>query len=143
MKALSGYAEWFYLIAKGWKDIENRTWPLTRAFKKSQLPVRVYLHASKGSALASDIKFIESQLFPGQLQEFRQVNWDLYRGTLMGEATITSQEKFYPMLRASKWSPWFFGPYGFWLEAGVLYEKPIPYRGQLGFFDVVLSVEVK
>jgi hypothetical protein len=50
MKALSGYGEWFWLLAKGWKDVENRDWSLFRYIKPSELPVRIYLHASKTPA---------------------------------------------------------------------------------------------
>ena len=32
--------------------------------------------------------------------------------------------------------PWFEGPYGFVLANAVMYNKPIPYKGRLGFFDV-------
>ncbi len=31
-------------------------------------------------------------------------------------------------------SPWFVGKYGFMLANPILYDKPIPCRGQLGFF---------
>lgn len=33
-------------------------------------------------------------------------------------------------------SHWFFGPYGLVLEDAREFQKPIPYRGALGFFDV-------
>ena len=33
-------------------------------------------------------------------------------------------------------SPWFCGPYGFLLSSPMAYKDPIPYRGQLGFFQV-------
>jgi hypothetical protein len=35
-------------------------------------------------------------------------------------------------------SPWFFGEFGFVVKDGVLYSRPIPYKGQLGFFKVSL-----
>ena len=40
-------------------------------------------------------------------------------------------------------SYWFFGPAGFVLDNPVLYDKPIPYKGQLGFFEVMLPTGVK
>ena len=39
-------------------------------------------------------------------------------------------------------SPWFEGPHGFVLRNPLAYEKPIPYRGKLGFFEVELEVTV-
>ena len=50
---------------------------------------------------------------------------------LIGEVTITACVK-------ESSSPWFVGPYGFVLANPVLYKEPIPYRGQLGFFEVKL-----
>ena len=35
-------------------------------------------------------------------------------------------------------SPWYEGPHGFIIERPFEYTTPIPYRGKLGFFDVVL-----
>lgn len=37
-------------------------------------------------------------------------------------------------------SPWFFGTYGFVLANARPFEKPVPYRGSLGLFNVPLSV---
>lgn len=37
-------------------------------------------------------------------------------------------------------SRWFFGPWGFELVDPVEFKKPIPYRGQLGLFDVPSSL---
>jgi len=35
-------------------------------------------------------------------------------------------------------SMWFAGPNGFLLANPYAYDPPIPYRGQLGFFEVTL-----
>ena len=35
-------------------------------------------------------------------------------------------------------SPWFFGEYGYTLEYPEMLPQPIPYRGQLGFFEIEL-----
>lgn len=136
MKALSGYAEWFWLIAKNLKDVENRNWPLTRYVKQSQLPIRIYLHASKKSAGEEEKNFIQSLLTNKNLAEFNGVDWKLYRGCLIGEALITGQSHYDDIFRTPTLSPWFFGPYGFWIKEGILFDKPIPYKGQLGFFEV-------
>lgn len=61
MKALSGYAEWFWLLAKNWKDVENRNWSLPHEIAMS-LPYRIYLHASKTAASQEEIDFIIRQL---------------------------------------------------------------------------------
>lgn len=144
-KAISGYAEWFYAMARNWKPVENRPWSLFRHFKMSELPVRVYLHASKTLAPSDDIAFIKSLLTSDQRREFEMVDWKLYRGHIMAEITIIGEAKIdedkvvkagNPTLAAAAHSPWAFGPFVFVVKDGKMYDKPIPYRGQLGFFEV-------
>jgi hypothetical protein len=158
MKALSGYAEWFWLMAKNWKDVENRPKPLPHELA-SNLPERIYLHASKSEHVQKDYStwyFILKHLTPDQEKEFLGVDWHKLRGCIIGEISITNQFKKQEVresdhvdigsqmreaeiLIANKApckSPWFFGPFGYAVKDGVLYEKPIPYRGQLGFFEV-------
>ena len=53
-------------------------------------------------------------------------------GAIIGEVDITN------CVDKSD-SPWFVGKYGLVLANPVLYDKPIPYRGQLGFFEVKLT----
>lgn len=136
MKALSGYAEWFWLMARNYKDVENRNWPMTRYIKRSELPIRVYLHASKTMAPQADIEFIKAKLTPEQRREFELVNWGKYRGHIIGEITITDEVTFDDIAMPAVHSRWFFGPHGFVVKDGVLYETPVPCKGQLGFFQV-------
>lgn len=138
MKAISGYAEWFWLMAKGYKDVENRSWSLERYFKASELPARVYLHASKTGAPNNDVMFIGRQLSARQREEFWAVPWGALRGAIIGEVTITGEVTEYSSHPAAL-SKWFFGPYGFAVKDGVLYKSPIPCKGQLGFFGVSLG----
>ncbi len=148
MKALSGYAEWFWAMAKNIKPVENRDWPITRYFKLKDLPVRIYLHASKTPSPKKEVSFIRSKLTPVQLAEFNAVNWEGYRGAIIGEITITGQVTLVESgILADDdgllavYSGWFFGIYGFVVRDGVLYDQPIPYRGQLGFFEVNLPAK--
>ena len=139
MKALSGYAEWFWLMAKNWKDVENRNWSLTRYIKRDELPVRVYLHASKKPASKEDIALIRKNLNPVRRQEFDQVDWGVYRGNIIGEITITDEVTMDDWGHPATHSRWFFGTYGYVVKDGELYDRPIPCRGQLGFFPVELG----
>ena len=136
MKAFSGYAEWFWLMAKNWKDVENRNWSVTRYIKRDELPARVYLHCSKKPASKDDIIFIKSKLTPEQLSEFDLVDWGKYRGHIIGEISITDEVTFEDIGMKATHSPWFFGEFGFLVEDGILYDSPVPCRGQLGFFNV-------
>lgn len=91
------------------KDCENRTWKLPRAM----IGARVYIHAGKRAR-------------PG-------FNGDPIRlGAILGEVTITG-------CVAESQSEWFEGPYAFTLSDPISYERPIPYRGRLGFFEVELQ----
>ena len=139
MKALSGYAEWFWLMARNWKDVENRGWSLTRYIKREELPVRVYLHASKKPAGRDDIAFIKRKLTPEQRREFEAVDWERYRGRIIGEVTIIDEITMDDWGMKATHSPWFFGTFGFVVEEGMLYDNPVPCRGQLGFFEVSLE----
>lgn len=136
MLAISGYAEWFWLIAMGWKDVENRKWPLDRYISKADLPACVWLHGSKTKASEADIAFIKARLTWEQNKRFELVDWSRYRGYLMGQTTISECTKYGDMLDV-RTSKWFFGPYGFWLDNSQLFEKPLPFRGQLGIFPVL------
>ena len=143
MKALSGYAEWFWLLAKGYKDIENRDWPLP---KSMELPARIYLHASKTKATQDEIDFICDtlhDLHPVWLDEFLKVDWSKYRGCIIGEISITGQMtgqgKDIDILDGhihNICSPWYFGKFGYGVEFPKLYDIPVPLKGQLGFFEV-------
>ena len=141
MKALSGYAEWFYCMCRGWKDVENRNWPLP-AKVKQLLPVRIYLHASKTKTPDCEVEIILENLNKKQSAEFRGVDWSKYRGAIIGETTIMRQvERVPPGFETLDGfvSEWFFGNYGFVVQDGVLFEKPIPMKGRLGFFEVTLQ----
>jgi len=157
MKALSGYAEWFWLMAKGWKDVENRPKSLPKEIACS-LPVRIYLHASKTKTPSEQLDFIREHLTSDQYAEYLSVDWDNLRGCIIGEITITkqmmkrrykesdhvdigSQQKELEIYIASNdpcVSSWFFGLFGYAVKEGILYESPIPYKGQLGFFEIEL-----
>ena len=117
MKALSIRQPWAWLIVNGYKYIENRTW-------STEFRGRVYVHTGRR---------IKSGDFPEQRDFIRKskiiLPEELPLGAIAGKVTITD------CVDASS-SPWFCGPYGFLLSSPVAYKDPIPYRGQLGFFQV-------
>lgn len=151
MKALSIKQPWAWLICAGYKDIENRTWKIAR---KSQhgpyssyhqanftidLPSRIYVHAGKGRDVESIISILNChwKWVPHDAQDAifyfeNDGNWSL--GCIIGEVDITD-------CVTESSSYWFEGKYGFVLENPILYKKPIPYKGQLGFFEVDIKNE--
>ena len=116
LKALSIRQPWARLV-NGYKHIQNRTW-------STDLRGRVYVHAGR--------KIISGD-FPEQRHYIKQSGIFLPEepplGAIVGEVIIID------CVDTSS-SPWFCGPYGFILSSPVAYEDPIPYRGQLGFFQV-------
>ncbi len=128
MKALSIRQPWAWLIAKGYKDIENRTWRLNHPSCAKNVPMRIYIHASKHRDNKESLGFIYKIFGADIPHQVFELSPKFY-GAIIGEVDIIG------CVSESK-SPWFIGPYGFILANPVLYDKPIPYKGQLGFFEV-------
>jgi hypothetical protein len=117
MKALSIRQPWAWLIVNGFKDVENRTWP-------TKFRGRICVQAGQK---------VVSQDFPAQLAHLQSIGIDLPidlpRGAIVGEVTILD-------CITMSYSPWYCGPYGFLLSDPIAYERPLPYRGRLGLFEV-------
>ena len=105
MKALSIKQPWADHILFDGKDIENRTWPLPL----HMIGQRIAVHAGKKA----------DGRYDGPPERL---------GAILGEVTITG-------CVVDSDSSWFNGPYGFTVENPVAYEKPLPCRGMLGFFE--------
>jgi hypothetical protein len=115
MKALSIRQPWAWLIIRGHKDIENRTW-LTN-FRGKFL-----IHAGKKFDYEG-YNWVLSEMNM-ELPEIK----DYERGGIVGSAKVTDCVALFD-------SPWFFGPYGF----VICNPKPLPFlpfRGRLGFFEI-------
>ena len=145
MKALSIKQPWAWLICAGYKDIENRNRP-------TSFTGRIYVHAGKrfqgasldeaeqcflGGNVPPDIVVMNGKLFCPMNDWLEKVIGPMARretntiytlGALIGEVDIID------CISESK-SRWFTGPYGFVLANPVLYHKPIPCKGKLGFFE--------
>lgn len=133
--ALSIQQPWAWMICKGLKDIENRDWPMRKTIEaqRVELPLRVYVHAGQrfdNKALLADIlspwtgEALIDEATSDKIDELAKT-WR--QSAIIGEVTITGCVEF-------SMSPWFAGKYGFTLADPVLYDKPIPCRGRLGFF---------
>jgi len=120
MKALSIRQPWTWLILNGIKDIENRNW-------KTNHRGNLIIHASKlwdqegYEVIKNKLADWENDVLPEKE--------DYERGYLLGMVEMTDCVDHHP-------SKWFFGPYGFVFEAPEIWAEPIPYRGQLGLFNV-------
>lgn len=113
MLTLSIQQPWAWAIVNGHKDIENRSWP-------TAVRGLVLVHAGKrvDKDGFDDIEMISGIKVPA----------DLPVGGIVGVVRIVDCVNAHA-------SRWFFGEWGFVLSEG----RPlpfVPYRGQLGFFEV-------
>jgi hypothetical protein len=146
MKALSVKQPWAWLICAGYKDIENRNWRIGRkpvpgmssANFALAYPARIYIHAGKvldnspgtWEYLEGVAALTNDAVWWDKFCEFSFID-SLPLGVIIGEVDIVG-------ILTSSPSPWFTGKYGFMLKNPKLYDQPIPYYGQLGFFEVNL-----
>jgi len=122
MKTLSIRQPWAWLIATGYKDIENRSWP-------TDFRGRIYIHASRTldrSGLVAIISYHMNISQDVQDALSHKTQWE--HGVIIGEVGIVDC-----VTQSS--SPWFTGPYGFVLANPVLYDEPISCKGKLGLFE--------
>lgn len=124
MKALSIRQPWAWLIINGGKNIENRDWP-------TRFRGRVLVHASKGMTRDewSDAwEFSQGTGASVKAIEAGVIRDNILRGGIIGSVEIVDCVSYSS-------SPWFIGKFGFVLRD----PRPmpfIPFKGQLGFFDV-------
>ena len=123
MKCFSVKQPWAYLLLNGLKDVENRSRPLP----DSMVGQRVLVHTGKQRD-RDVVRWTEDFGLPPATALVLTSN-KLPTGALVGELTLTSCVE-------DSDSPWFFGPYGWLVQDPYVYPEPIPYKGQLGFFDV-------
>lgn len=131
MKALSIRQPWCWAILNAGKNIENRDWKRWNPALHFRGPFLI--HASKGMSrgeYAGCLDYCQAvsrtRPFPPGLV---MPSFDeLPRGGVVGRARIVD------IVREST-SPWFMGPLGLVLE-DVCPLPFVPYKGQLGFFDV-------
>ena len=126
MKAISIMQPFAYLIVYGHQPVENRVW-------RTSYRGRLLIHASRTFASINDSEFYDF----GFDKEFIDSLHSPFipTGALVGEVDLVD-------CVTDSDSPWFKGPYGFELANPVAYDIPIPYKGELGLFDVdLLSFE--
>ncbi len=123
MKALSIQQPWAWLIAHGYKDIENSTW-------KTNFRGGFLIHTGKVFDKYG-YKWVKDRLH-GRDEFFKLIELprpdEFERGGIVGKAEIIDCVQEFD-------SPWFSGPYGFVVRNA----KPLdfrPYKGRLSFFEV-------
>lgn len=115
MEALSIRQPWAWLIAHGYKNVENRTWP-------THYRGEFLIHTGKLSS-RGDIRWANDFLKPLNVEP------EYEYGGIVGIAKITNC--------ITEWGNnfWFQGPYGFVIEDA----RPLPFlpcKGRLKFFYI-------
>lgn len=121
--AISIRQPWAWLIIHAAKDIENRTWP-------TRFRGNVFIHASKGMTRS---EYDEACAVAGDVDGTICIPAfeSLPRGGIVGKMRIAG-------CVTQSGSPWFFGPFGFVIEAAT--SLPFqPCKGALGFFNAVIT----
>ena len=126
MKAISVKQPWASLIVHGIKDIENRTW----VCPQKHIGHRVLVHASLKGA-----NFWDSPV-AGRVDEFlREISksgtdWSNYpNGAIIGSVKIVDCVQNHSSVWAEK------GVFNWVLSDPILFDKPIPAKGKLSFWD--------
>jgi hypothetical protein len=141
MKALSFKDPWGWLIAKGIKPVDNRSW-------KTSFRGRIYIQVSKTFDYAGfNYICVHPELvrcMDTRGKDFCIEDWAALAvmrpnaGKIIGEVDVTNCVEQYD-------SPWFFGPFGLVHKNPELYPHPVPCKGKIfpHFFDVPPEVEAE
>lgn len=123
MKCLSVRQPYAWCLFHG-KDVENRTWPLPH----EMIGQRILIHAAK-----TDYD-IWGKLDKNELAALSSPLPTVFvHGAIIGTVKIIG----YIAKDESTLNVWKVpGQYGFQISEPYEFTKPIPYRGQLGFFEV-------
>jgi len=137
IKALSIKQPWAWAICnlpiEVVKDIENRSW-------NTKYRGEFLVHAGKTFDYAGYIKIQDILLnlrhkrkkFKGKLPAINE----FVKGAFIGVSSITDVVNNNDIYFRNTDSPWYDGEFGFVLEDSKPFENPIPYKGQLNFFNV-------
>ncbi len=129
MRTLSVRQPWAWLIVNNFKPLENRTW--YTGYRGELL-----IHAAKGM---THYEYEDCEILVENVNRKTGSNivlpafGDLERGGIVGSVDLVGCVDHSD-------SPWFSGDYGFMLENAKTLPFT-PYKGQLGFFDVDLSIK--
>jgi hypothetical protein len=127
--ALSLYAPWVWAILHAGKDIENRSWKP----HPDLIGQWIWLHVSLGNGptqmrdeLRRMTEVLQPDRRPPQLDELMRM-----RGLIVGRV------KLLEVVEESE-SPWFFGPYGWKLDArgAYLIDPGVPAKGLQRYWKV-------
>ena len=136
MKAITIKQPWAYLIANGFKDIENRTW-------KTSFRGKVLIHAGVSPQKGFYKDFVPAWDFFTEDQKRLIIQESAIRGAIIGSVEIVDCVVNHPSIWAEKTRrDYVFGEikyidpiYNWVLANPILFPEPIPAKGRLSFWD--------
>jgi len=165
LRALSVWQPWAWLIVRGYKDIENRTWQtgyrgtiLIHAPKKFDYDGYNWIVRNRAAlGIPEKVKapiLSRRAIHTGATEEFElkgsalaplpfihQIGAGFPVGGIVGAASIVGCFEFdYRRDAIEKKNPWAEGPWC-WRLAGAMETRLVPMPGRLGFFAVPLDVQ--
>lgn len=126
MKCLAVRQPWAWLLVKGYKKIENRS-------RRSNYRGEFLIHASS-VIKRSDYEAAEEVCRPLGIK-LPPID-ELVTGAILGSVELVD------CVDSSR-DPFFFGPYGYVVANAREAQKPIPFVGQLNFFETKLKLSSK
>lgn len=132
MRAISIIQPWADLIVYGFKDVENRDW-----YREYRGPVLI--HASKSKIAPRMLDLARKQFEIHRIMiggepviSFDDLCMNARQGAIIGVAEITDWSK--EMIWETAWHQ--VGVHGIYLSNQKRFTTAIPYKGQLGIFDI-------
>ena len=129
MKAITVCQPYASAIIHGPKRVENRQQPW-------KFRGRLLIHAGK------------SKKFMGTLTESELETWPTFDedtllfGFIIGSVEVYDCVEYYARHPILGLNPWACGRWCLLLRAPIAFKEPIPYRGELGLFDVKIPIPV-
>lgn len=135
MKAITVKQPWASLIVEGIKDIENRTW-------KTNFRGRVLIHAGMARQRSMQLLLTTEQLIEkGKRLDMYKTDFDVSfpKGVIIGSVEIVGCVINHPSIWAEKSNEFMLQrgkPIYNWVLANpIKFDKPIPCKGKLSFWD--------
>lgn len=136
--AISVKQPWAFLVCKGIKPIENRTWPLPKKY----IGKRVYIHASSKPAKEPYMLFNDEQAkiidniimdVCGSYEQTSAIIGSVeFVDCVINHPSIWAEKTHYPASPSEH--P--IKPIYNWVVANpILFDRPIPCKGKLSFWD--------
>ncbi len=122
LRCLSIRQPWAWLIVSGHKPVENRGW-------ETRYTGPLLIHASKQLDM-------EGWRWVAKNFPTIEIPSILVLGEIIGQVEL---DACLPV-DCTRQSPWAFGPYCWYMSHPIEFKKPVPYKGQLGIFDVPDSI---